>query len=227
MANLQEIKNILDGIKKDLENKATNAKIDELVDQIRQRDIKINALEEKVAFLEGKISVIEKVTTLLERKLDDGEQYQRRPSLRIDGIPMVRNERETGEVCLRKVKEEVAKLGLKPESMKFDRAHRIGREKFDADGNALPRQMIFRMTSWADRTQIYKARNKERGAKVKFYIDLTKRRFQLKKLASDRVKGNPLVDFVFTDVNCNLCIRFVNGDYKFFNSSEELDNLLL
>ena len=222
MATAQELKHILDGITNDLKNKATNAKIDELLLAIKARDSKIETLEKKVESLESKVVFLENTNNLLERKIDDGEQYQRCLSLRINGIPSKTGEKETGEVCLEKVKEEVAKLGVDVASLKFDRAHRVGPTRRDPQG----RQMIFKMTSWSDRTIIYRARNKERNAKVKFHLDLTKRRFELKKVAIERVKDNQEVHFAFVDVNCNLCIRFKNGTYKFFNSVEELENIL-
>ena len=64
------------------------------------------------------------------------------------------------------------------------------------------------------------------GGGVRFYIDQTKRRFQLKKKAAEYVKTKPQVDFVFVDVNCSLCIRFKSGQLKYFNSEEELINLV-
>ena len=68
--------------------------------------------------------------------------------------------------------------------------------------------------------------NRDKRGDVRFFLDHTKRRFELKKMAIERVKGNPDVHFVFTDLNCNLCIRFNNGVYKYFNSVEELENAL-
>ena len=164
------------------------------------------------------------VTTLLERKVDDAEQYQRRQSLRISGIPCNENEKETGAVCLNKVITEVKKLGINTDELKFDRAHRVGRVNKDKDGKDLPQLMIVRLSTWNDRTIIY--RNRDKKGNVRFFLDLTKRRYELKKKAINRVKDNPEVDFVFTDVNCNLCIRLKNGNLKFFNSEEELDNVL-
>ena len=226
MTTIQEIKAILDDIKKDLASKATSDKIEELVKLLKEKDTKIDSLEQKIEILESKVAIVMNTNELLTRKVDDGEQYQRRLSLRVSGIPCDENEKETGEVCLRKVKEEVTKLGLNPNDLRFDRAHRIGPVRKNNEGKELPRQMIFRMTSWADRTAIYRSRQKGKDVKVRFYIDLTKRRFELKKLAIERIQGHPLVDFCFVDVNCNLCIRFSNGTYKYFNSTDELETIL-
>ena len=57
-------------------------------------------------------------------------------------------------------------------------------------------------------------------------MDLTKRRFQLKKPAIERSKNNPNVDFVFADKNCSVGVRFKNGVFKFFNSVEEMTSVL-
>ena len=184
-------------------------------------------MEVKVQVLESKISIVKNVNDLLERKIDDGEQYTRRTSLRINGIPCGEEEKETNKECLIKVKAEIAKLGLDPESLSIDRAHRLGKQRNDKQGKPLPRQMIVRLLYWSDRTKIYQSRPKEREAEVKFYPDLTKRRLDLKKLATEYVKDFPNVDFVFTDINCNLVVRFKNGQLKYFNSVDELHRIML
>ena len=45
---------------------------------------------------------------------------------------------ESGEVSLRKVWEEVAKLGINSDHLVFDHAHRIGAVKRDQHGKVLP-----------------------------------------------------------------------------------------
>ena len=148
---------------------------------------------------------------LLERRLDDSEQYTRRTSLRLNGIPY--SGKETGEESLNKVKAEVAKLGI------------------TIDGNMVKeRQMIVKFSTFRSRTLVYRNRKAatvtDTDNKVRFYIDQTKRRFELRKMADDYVRDKPNVDFVFVDINCNLCVRLKNGDYKFFNSKEELTNIV-
>ena len=90
--------------------------------------------------------------------------------------------------------------------------------------------MIVKFSTFRARTDVYRNRkkNSDQGdkGKVRFYIDQTKRRFELRKMAVEHVKGKPDVDFVFADINCNLCIRFSNGRYGFFNSENELINLV-
>ena len=129
---------------------------------------------------------------LLERRLDDSEQYSRRTCLRVNGIPY--NGNETAEKSLELVKNEVAKLGVSLSNCEFDRTHRVGFSK-DKDGNPVSdRQMIVKFTTFRVRTLIYRSRPKygnRSNDKVRFYIDQTKRRFQLKKIAMDYIKAKP------------------------------------
>ena len=129
------------------------------------------------------------------------------------------------------MKYELIKLGLENELVErdFDRAHRVG-STTDREGNQIKeRQMIVKFTSFQARTNVYSNRpkfnNREEG-EIRIYVDQTKRRFNLRKMAIDYVKNKPKVDFVFVDINCSLCIRFKSGQYKFFNSEEELLNLV-
>ena len=83
------------------------------------------------------------------------------------------------------------------------------------------RFVLFRAT-----TAVYQKRDKRKEAKIRFVTDITKRRLALRKYASDLVKGNDLVDFVFSNISNNLCIRLKSGALKFFNSEAELDKVL-
>ena len=219
MGDIQELKQLIHNINKEL-----GGKIDNLVKKLEEKDKKIEDLEKKVHDLELKAEYSEKRYELLERRLDDSEQYSRRTSLRISGIPL--DGKETGDESLKKVKEEVAKLGVKIIDLEFDRAHRVGFQK-DRQGNELrERQMIVKFSSFRARTLVYRNRKKGPGDHVRFYIDQTKRRFNLRKKAVEYVKDKPEVDFVFVDVNCSLCIRFKNGRFEHFNSEQELFNLV-
>ena len=48
----------------------------------------------------------------------------------------------------------------------------------------------------------------------------------MRKDAVAYVQTKPHVDFAFVDMNCSLCVRLKNGDFNFFNSMEELVNLV-
>ena len=196
MAEIHELKKMLEDVKQELINNNNN-KIDILVAKIEERKKKINELEDEVNHLEDKVCFQVNHCQLLERKLDDTEQYTRRLSLRINGID---DGRESDDDCLSKVKDEISKLGVTVADCEFDRAHRVGR-KTDTQGTRVQsRQMIVRFTSWRARTLVYRHRSKE--GNVRFYIDQTKRRFQLRKTAVDMDKDKPDVDFVYKyDIN--------------------------
>ena len=197
MGDLADPRKIVEEVKLELRDKVTNQKIDELIKTINEKDIIISELEGRVKQLEWSYS-------LLERKADDHESYLRRQNLRIFGIPEPVDRKENGEACLKKVKEEIAKLDVPLDlDVAIDRAHRIGPVKKDDKGKTVDRPMIVRFISWRARTIVYRNRPKYEPNvrnKVRVFTDLTKRRFQLKKHAIERVQGNANVKFVYADV---------------------------
>ena len=84
--------------------------------------------------------------------------------------------------------------------------------------------MIIKFKSWDVRTNVYKGRKSLKENKI--FLDLTKRRLDLKNLAIEKVKGNQQVDFVCNDINCNLCMKLTNDEFRYFNSEYELENIL-
>lgn len=226
MAELAELKQLVEDIREDLRGKATTAKIEELLLKINEKDAAITALQTRVGDLENRLTVMENTNILLERKCDDLESYTRRQNLRIIGIPEPVDGSETADDCVAKVKEEINKLdGVHLNlDMSIDRAHRVGPKK-DRQGNTVQRPMIVRFTSWKARTHVYTKRNKERR-EVRFYVDLTKRRVDLKKKAIEKTRDNERVSFVYADVNNNICLMLSDNKKKIFNSEDELDRLL-
>ena len=107
----------------------------------------------------------------------------------------------------------------------IDRAHRVG-PKTDRQGVPVQRAVIVRFTSWRARTLVYTNRKKNNGEGGKFYVDLTKRRFNLKKKADEKIKDNPRVKFAYADVNNNICLMLDNDTKRILNSETELDTIL-
>ena len=100
--DLGQIYQLIDGIKKDLELKATTSGLQEVLRSIQEKDEHIELLESKVALMSN---VIDK----LKSSIDNNEQYSRRTSLRILNIPLPsaednEAEEETADVCLQKVR---------------------------------------------------------------------------------------------------------------------------
>ena len=105
------------------------------------------------------------------------------------------------------MKAEIAKLGVVIKNCEIDRAHRVG-YAVDREGKPVKeQQMIVKFSAFRARTDVYRNRkkNSDQGdkGKVRFYIDQTKGRFELRNMAVEHVKGKPDVDFVFADINCN------------------------
>ena len=105
MSDTADLKGLMERMEKTLGDK-----IDALTQKLAEKDKKIEELQKKVFEFEVKADYTEKRFELLERRLDDYEQYSRRTSLRVNGIPYDQN--ETAENCLQKVKTEIAKLGV-------------------------------------------------------------------------------------------------------------------
>ena len=220
MAPKQEIAKLFDlinEIKTELKTKASDNKLEELKNIITEKDRKIEIMESKIAILENTVNI-------LKEKCDDNEQYSRRVSLRISNIPLPHGGKETAEQCMEKVKEVIREAGVVIPDVVLDRAHRVGRPKKDDDGSA-KQQIIVRFTTWQHRTLLYKGRKNLANAKV--YLDLTKTKFKLLKHCQAKVQDNNLVDFVFADVNCALCVRMKNGAFRYFNSENQLDDIVL
>jgi uncharacterized coiled-coil DUF342 family protein len=222
MTEYQTLKQLLEKVEEDLKTKASSAEIAELKAEINKKDEKITELSNRVEALESDVSVLRNTVQLLNRKADDNEQYSRKMSLRINGIPSERN--EGANTCIEKV---LNLLNSLPEvnvlDSDIDRAHRVGKGKNDSNGNE-SRQMIVKFLSWRVREKVYK--NRKLLENNRLYLDLTKRRLDLLNFAIDKVKDYEMVHFAFCDINCKLCLRLNNGQYKFFNSEEELCSLL-
>lgn len=61
---------------------------------------------------------------------------------------------------------------------------------------------------------------------AKQYLEFTKKSYDLRQKAREKVDNHPKVDFVFADVNCNLCLRLRDGTFVHFSSEEELDEIM-
>ena len=131
---------------------------------------------------------------------------------------------ESKEVCESKVKSYIKNcLNAHTEESEFNKIHRIG-SKINKNGKAF-QQIIVKFNSFVPRTKVYRARKHKADFAIR--LDLTKPRYLLLKDAYGKAKNCPSVDFACVDTNCSLCLQFKNGDWKFSNSSEELEIILL
>ncbi len=189
-------------------NVAINKLEEKFDEKYQEYDKKIENLERRVDELEGLVKVIER----LEERIDDSEQYSRRMCLRINGVPLPKDDKK--EDCVEKVHELIKEAGVDLTKDAIDRAHRIGR--ISEDGK---QQIIVRFKSFRDRTMVYRSRKKCKKAAM--YLDLTKRRLELLFWAKDEIKNRSAFEFAFADINCNIGVKMKSGNFFFFRSEQE------
>ena len=209
--------NILDkklsDLKKDLATKAC----------IESLKATIEAQDKKIAKLEANAIIMQKYMDQLEKGQDEIEQYQRRLSLRINGIELkCAGASEPGEKCLEKVKEVFKELNVDVPDLVLDRAHRIG--KVTEKNGRRYRPMIVRFTTWRHRTAVYRAR--KASQKYKIHLDITKHRLRLMEKAKDLLNETEKRNsFAFADVNCRMCLK-LDDKYHYFETEEDLLQIL-
>ena len=153
----------------------------------------------------------------LENLVECYEQYSRRTCLRITNIPCEKD--ETSEKVLEKVKKLINEAGVDIPESNIDRAHRIGPQKDKKQA------VIVKFTTFRHRTLLFRARRKLKNG-VKLHVNISKKRFKLLLDAQKYVENVAEVQFVYADVNCNLKVKFRNNEESFFNSMQELEDIL-
>ncbi|KAI8486990.1 hypothetical protein Bbelb_352500 [Branchiostoma belcheri] len=149
------------------------------------------------------------------------EQYTRRNSLRIRGIPEVN--KETGEMCVHKVVNFCrVKLGLDLQPQCIDRAHRVGTRKENAT-----RLMLVKFVSWQDRNRVFRARSKLKGKRdeqdkpLLVLADLTRQNMSIFSAAlSAKNKGR--IRDTWVDANCRIMITLMDKTTKNIDCVEDL-----
>ena len=94
-------------------------------------------------------------------------------------------------------------------------ASRIGKEYSDKTTGKKVKSIIVKFKSWKSRQQLYnsrprldKNRKKKPGQNFTISVDLTKRRYELLMKARRLIKDKDAIDFVFSDINCSLGVKF-------------------
>ena len=83
--------------------------------------------ERRIAMLEANAIIMQKYTERLELGRDDVEQYQWRLCVRITGIEVPADGKESSDDCLSKVKDVFQELNVDVPDLVIDRAHNIGK----------------------------------------------------------------------------------------------------
>ena len=216
----ESVKNIVaDAVKDAISNLPNEDQMKDLLDTLETKlhetvceKIKnaVEPLNAKIEQLEFKDAVYEVHFAGLEKRLDDAEQYSHRACLRIHGIPLPKKA-EFAIDCIRKVKEVFKEIEVTVPDEAIDRAHRIGGKFKDYDTGEVRQAMIVKFLTWKHRTAVYKGRKKSEDKKI--LLDLTAKRAKLLKFAREKTESDDHIDFVFTDINCRVGLKTMDGDF--------------
>ncbi|CAH1277285.1 Hypp9540 [Branchiostoma lanceolatum] len=182
-------------------------------------------LETRMDRVEGKIQSMEE-TPLPPKSVSNSinalEQYTRRNSLRIRGIPEV--DRKTGEMCIHKVVNFCRiKLGLDLQPECIDRAHRVGRK----ENATAQRVMLVKFVSWQDRDRVFRARSKLKGKRddqdkpLLILADLTRENMRIFSAALS-AKNRGRIKDTWVNANCRIMIILTDNTRKNIDCVEDL-----
>ena len=178
---------------------------EEFSKELKKRDEKIEKLESDKAMLQKHILEIKKQVLANQSEIEELEQYGRRQCLRLEGVPIEKN--ETSDKVLSKVMHMCKEAGVDIPDMVIDRAHRIGKTYTDNKTKKSCKSIIVRFTTFRHRTMVYRAKkNMKNNVRVK--LDLTKKRYNLFMSANKFVANNDSVKFCYTDINCRPKIKW-------------------
>lgn len=161
----------------------------ELVQQVQH-------LREVVKNRDKQISDLKQQLAVMETKTDDLEQYSRRNSVRVDGIPENQNE-DPMEVAL-----ELINSHMKIENISIgdiDRVHRVGRREMNNHSSSKPRAVLIKFATYRARNLVYKTRaalkqNKFKNSSIFLNEDLTQCKATLLYKARQLKKKNIIAD---------------------------------
>jgi len=210
-------------LSRQLQHVAKSAEVQAIRDELGQVLRRQDALEGRLDNLEKKVADMEKapLPPRVGNSINLLEQYTRRNSLRIRGIPEVPG--ETGERCIQDVVNFCRiKLGLELQPSSIDRAHRVGARK-----DNFSRFMLVKFVSWQDRNRIFRARAKLKGKKddhgrpLLIVADLTKENHRIFTAALSAKKDNLIKD-TWIDGNCRIMITLLDKNTKCIQSTDDL-----
>ena len=189
--------------------------------ELENKENQINILKTTNYDLQRRVSLMECYVKQLETLIDDSEQYSRRHSLRINGIPKKYEEKSVD--VLNSLLDEIRKLKININRTEVDRAHRSGREYRDRDGNR-QQATLAKFTTWDALNKFFKGR---KGSNFYVKADLTKKKENSLTHARDRIRSDPgvrkSVKYVYVDPNCNLMAFTATGRFTRFNSECAFD----
>lgn len=128
-------------------------------------DSHVKAINDLKSVIEQRDHIIE----TLRNKVDELEQYQRRPCLRIFGVEE-RDQENTDDIAV----EVAQKIGVQLTTNDIDRSHRVGRRQGDR-----PRPIIIKFSSYRKRSEVFRNKRQLKSTGLTIREDLTKVRYNL------------------------------------------------
>ena len=154
--------------------------INKLSISVVQHESTIAVLQNNVEQLKKENESLKSSSTKLDQKIINIEQYQRRQSLRIQGIEICKaNEREEPDDLVKMFQTMMLNVGMDDAPIHvIDRAHRIG-PIYERFGDKKKCQtVIVKFTNFSYRTKFYRKRSKL-DKKYKLRIELMKENFNV------------------------------------------------
>lgn len=176
-----------DNLKIDIENVLKEVLCDaRLLDEVakalapiiaKQYEAKMEIALNKISQLETKLNEKDAQITVLTSNIQDLEQYSRRNSVRIFGVP-----EEEGENTNKLVSDLCNNIGVQVVDSDIDRSHRVGKRV----GNK-PRAIIVKFNKYCTKSSVCKSRKKLKGTRIFIKEDLTKFNLHLLNLAAEKL----------------------------------------
>ena len=108
----------------------------------------------------------------------------------------------------------------------IDRVHHIGKHLFDSDSMQKVRIMANSLL-YSSPKKFYERQGETRCQEFQCIVRSTKRRYAFLAKTKGLDIDNPSFAYYFCDINCSLLIKSNDNMYKYFNSENELNNLLV
>ena len=128
---------------------ALSKKIDELETEIKNKD-------EKIQLLENRVEILKEEKESQGKEIDDLEQYSRRNCLLLHGV-VETNAECTDDIIIKTCAEE---LGIDVKQEDLDRSHRLGKVKRNDNK---PRPIIVKFARYAVRNKVFSNKRKLKG----------------------------------------------------------------
>lgn len=191
-------------------------------EKLARQDQLLSNLQTRIDYLESRTEYSIHLAKINKRMIDDSEQHSKKINLIIDGIAVEKNENPS--ILLNKIKAHISSFDLGISDSSYDLCHRVGRRK--TVHSVVHQHIVLKMSFRCDRHKIYN--NRKKFTEFKVFSQVTDRRRDILSFAQDEIKKNEYinVDFVFTDINCNLKLRSIFGRFHGFNSKYEFLSLL-